>query len=140
MYNAVQIEDLYLTSDGTSGGLPCRVEIDGIARLRPAFRRTVVLPIEGKPFAQLFDNLIGEQLTMSIFVLKADEYEDLITIIDAADAGDGEIQVRIEGETGDLDLQCVLESFSQQGEFDEDRIPAVTLVWRIAAVNPPPEP
>lgn len=135
-YNRVKIADLYLTSDGTETGIPCRVDVVGLTKLRPVYRRTVVLPIEGKPHVQLFENLIGESFSMTIFQLHTDEYDDLIEIIDAADAGDGEINVTLDGETGDFDLQCVLESIDQPGEFSSNYIPSLQLVFRIASVNP----
>lgn len=133
-YNRVQIETLYLTDDGTVSGTPCLVTVSGLASLRPAKRQTVIQCI-GVPQVQLFDNLIGESFTMNVFLLGTTQYESLITAIDAAHTAGDTMNVVIEGELGDFDLECVLESISQPGEFSTGRIPSVEMVFRIAGVN-----
>lgn len=131
---------MHLTVDGTSIGMPCRVDVSGLVPLRPQFRRTVITAIEGPPAVQLFDNLVGEQLTMTIFVLMADEYEDLIEIIDTADAGTGVINIKLtDGDLGEFDLDCVLENIDQPGQFMNGRIPSLSLAFRIHTVNEPEE-
>src|SRR5690606_22552588 len=135
-YNRVQIEDLYLTDDGTNTGTPCLVEIPELAALRPAKRRTVIQCL-GAPQVQLFDNLIGEALTLKIFLLHTDEWEDVIEIIDTADTNGTTITVKItDGELGEYDLECVMDANPvQPGEFTDDRIPTVELRFRIVSVN-----
>lgn len=137
-YNRVKIEDLYLTSDGTEIGRACKVDIPSLAAKRPMFRRTVVLPIEGPPKVQLFENLIGEQLSLTIFVIHKEEFDNLVEIIDAADLSDGIINIQLSGgDYGDFDLDCVLENFDQpSGEFFDGRIPGLVMTFRIASVNP----
>ncbi|MBX3288444.1 MAG: hypothetical protein KF855_03770 [Acidobacteria bacterium] len=135
-YNRIQIGDIHLTEDGTALGKPCRVEVEGLVPLRPRYRRTLVRPIEGPAKRQLFDNLIGEQITMTIFQLRAETYEDLLELIDEADESTGEINTKIFGDLGDFDLDCVLESNpTQPGQFRNGIIPSVSLVWSIVAVN-----
>ena len=134
-HNKVQIETLYLTNDGTQSGEACLVEIPELASLRPAKRRTVIQCL-GAPQVQLFDGLIGEPLTLKIFLLHTDEWDDLITLIDAADTNGTTLTVKItDSELGDFDLECVVESITQSGEFSDDRIPSVELRLRIVSVN-----
>lgn len=136
-YNHVQIGNLHLTSDGTDLGAACRVDIPSLARLRPKYRRTVIMPIEGSPVVQLFENLIGEVIQMTVFLLNSEEYEDLIEIIDAADESNGIINIKLsDGDLGEFDVDCLLESFDQpSGEFVDGRIEGLTMTWRVAAVN-----
>lgn len=136
-YNTVQIDTLYLTDDGTSSGQACLVEIPNLSALRPRYRRTVIPVIGGPPQVQLFDNLIGEAFTMTIFLLHSDEYESLLTIIDTADTNTDTINVKIAGEHGDFDLECLFESISNPPEFTDDRIPNLQITFRVASVNEP---
>lgn len=139
-FNKVKIGTLWLTDDGTETGASCLVNIPELSRLRPAKRRTVIPVIEGSPVTQLMSQL-GEVLTMSIFLLHTDEWDDLIEIIDTADSGGSDVNIIIEGELGNFDLDCVLaENPAQSGEFASGRIPEVTIQWRISDVNTYEEP
>ena len=135
-FNKVQIETLYLTDDGTSGGNSCLVTIPELASLSPAKRRTTI-PCIGTPQVQLFANLIGELLTLQIFLLKTQEYETLIGLIDTADTNGTTLTVKIEdGELGEFDLECVLDSNPvQSGEFTDGRIPSLELRLRVVSIN-----
>lgn len=135
-YNLIAIETLYLTDDGTVTGTPCRTEVKGLAELGTAMRRTLIQCI-GPPQVQLFDNLIGEPIQITVFVLQKTEYDSLITMIDAADSGSSTLTVSFSGgDLGDFDLECVLEkNLTNPGEFTDGRIPAVEINLRVVSVN-----
>lgn len=135
-YYTVQIGSIHLTSTGLEGGLPCRVEIQGLTPITPAYRRTVIQAIEGPPAVQLFDNRIGEAISMVILNIGKAVYEELIEAINDADASTGIINIKLSGgDLGEFDFDCVVESIDQPGQFRNGMIPELALVWRIHAVN-----
>jgi len=135
-FNLIQIEDIYLTSDGTSGGSRCKNEIPDLIRLRTAKRRTLVDLIEGPSQVQLFDNLIGESFTIRVQYIKKSVLDDVIEIIDLADSNHEFITVKITGgDIGEFDLECQFEAITGGSQFSNGIVKSVDISFKTAGMN-----
>lgn len=134
-YNRIQIGSVHLTADGTQMGAPCRVIVPDLAKFTLNYRRSVVSPIEGPPAVQLFDNLIGEVLQLSIFQISSAAFDSIVAELNSADESNSLIRITLtEGAFGDYDFYCTLQGMTQSGEFRDDKIPGLTFTFVIFEV------
>lgn len=133
-YNFVQIDNLYLTDDQTDTGMPCRVDIGNLAKFRMLKRTATVPIIEGPSQVQLFSQ-IGETFPMQISLLRTVDYEALLTLLNTAATNKTTNNIKIDGELGTFDLDCTLVSIDQPGEFRDNRVPKLSMVWSVAGIN-----
>ena len=138
-YNRVKIGDVHLTHDRLVGGVRCKLEVDGLAALRPGWTGYVRKPMSGKPRRFRIANT-GEGLDVIVrpTVIDKATLDDLLAIFDASNAAADTFNVTVEGDTGDFDLECV-QLLPQQiffpDRFRHERIYGVQIHMTVDAVN-----
>lgn len=134
MYSRVQIEDIYLTEDGTSGSRSCRVDIPNLSGLRPSKRATAIQAI-GTPQIQLFNNLIGEFIVISPLVLSTTTFEALVTLINTSQTNKTTLTVKIDSDQGDFDLECAYSGMTNPTESSDSRITGLQITFIVVSIN-----
>ena len=131
-YNAVKINNFWLTSDGTETGRPCRVEIPNMSALR-LDPRSVEEDLDGGQHLQ-FGEPAGFEIPMAIRVLEDDDLTDLLDEINDVEDGGNFHNLVIIGDTGNFDLDCALVSIGDQG-FSDGRIQSLNFLFRVDTMN-----
>lgn len=141
-YYKVQLDSLWLSSDGMEPiepSLACRVEIQGLGNLATAEIGPIVKAITGKPWKFIQDNLgEGVDLVIKPLVMSNALLDDIITIIDAANASDDTVNLILtDGELPDRDLNCRPgePAITYSGSFDEGRIYDVQINLTVDSIN-----
>ncbi len=113
----VQLDSLYLTTDGMADGTPCKTEIPGLHRLVFSKRQAVQLAIDKTPYMQIFDNSKkGELVSIIANIILKDVYDDMNSAIEAYFASPTTMSLTITGDTGTFNLS-VYPSGDGEGNF-----------------------
>jgi hypothetical protein len=65
----VQLDDLYLTSDGTSGGIRCKSEVPALDQLLLDHVGSTIIPITGRPFEFIREIEAGFEIEIKPYVI-----------------------------------------------------------------------
>lgn len=106
-YWLVQIEGIYLTSDGTSGGLECRSTVSDLAKLRMGRVGNSRKALSGRVINRTHVNLgRGGEIIIRPFVTSWSVRNSLQTILDIADSADSTFTVVISNASESFNLEC----------------------------------
>ena len=138
-YNKVSIGSIFLTDDGTETGLPCRVEVTGLDRLKPTKTGAVQIAADGTPKAFITGNT-GRGVLISIrpTAVMKDVFDDVNDAINDALGVPETINITIDGDTGTFDLDCVPslpQPIEFPGTFASEQIDDVRWSFIVSAVN-----
>lgn len=107
-FNLISINNIYLTSDGTAVGNPCKTSVTGLDSLNLDYVGTNVIALDGTPYAQILHNR-GKGLPFSIKVQSMTEsrFTSLVSAVNSAIGLSQTIEVYLQGETGTFALACL---------------------------------
>lgn len=127
----LQIGSVYLTSDGTSAGLPCKLKIGGVEALRVNYAGQTAPSADGTPQTVAF--LVGTKsrpLSVTVETLPKTVFDSLVTVINNALQNNSTITLVGTGDYGDFNIACVPTlptPISSSGEFINGRLKQVVL-------------
>lgn len=139
-YNRVKIGTVYLTDDGTDTGMPCRVEVAGLDRLKAVKTGAMAVSADGTPYAFVTDNQ-GKGATLSIkpFAVRKAVFDDVVDVVNAALTAGTVVNVTFtDGDVGDFDVDClpVLPNpVTFPGTFSSGIIDGVEIRFAVTEVN-----
>ncbi|HEY0048193.1 MAG TPA: hypothetical protein VGB68_02830 [Pyrinomonadaceae bacterium] len=130
----IQLDSIYLTSDGTETGTPCKLEVPNAAALMLPFTGTTVPAADGTPVTQILESVKGIAFEIKINVLTADVWEDVKTLIITALENSDTIEITATGDAGDFTVEAepVLPQPFLFESFINDRIKGITLRFMTA--------
>ena len=109
----IQIETIYLTSDGLAGGTKCRSLVSGVDQLSLDFIRTVEPSRDGTPVVQTFAYTKGKPIEIQIETLPKAVGEDLIELFnDLMQNATTLTVIGSEAETPSFNVECEFLSFN----------------------------
>jgi hypothetical protein len=136
-YNRVKIGAIYLTDDGLGTGVPCRVEVAGLSRLKLSKTGVVRTAADGTPYPYTLDNAgQGAPIQIRSLVTMKNVFDDVVAEIEAA-AG-APLNITVDGDTGSFDLDCYPahpNAIEFPGGFSEGRIEGVTFNFVVKEIN-----
>lgn len=119
-FYTVQLDDLYLTSDGSSSGTPCKLELDGVAFARQTVAGNVDFRADGSPVFQTIALSTGKPLRVSIVTVVESVLDSLVDNLNDALETETPIAFVAVGDSGDLAVN-VLPDPSEPIRFGEFR-------------------
>lgn len=134
----LQLETVYLTHNGLTGGRPCKLRIAGLAGLRVAYGGQTAPSADGTPYTVAFARAKGQTLTVTVSALPSGVYESLVTLINQAIANNTTITAIGDGNEGDFNLElmpAMPEPIALSGEFSNDVLRNVGLNFIVYGVN-----
>jgi hypothetical protein len=139
-FNTVQIETLYLTETGLSGGIPCKVEVSGLEALMLAYSGSVAIAADGTPYSFVQSNAEAQGSPIAILIehLTTGVLSSLKTLFNAAIGGGTTLTVVINGDLGNFSLECqplFPKPIDPSGKFRNGRIFGLTLNLIVQSVN-----
>jgi hypothetical protein len=81
-YPLIQLNSIYLTTNGMAGGKPCKTRVDGLKRLFKDVSIQVIKSLNGTPYYQLSDVQAGLPIDITIDSLEQDVFDDIKGAID----------------------------------------------------------
>jgi hypothetical protein len=125
----VQIDDIYLTSDGTAAGDECKLEVSNVEDLLTTVAGTVTPSIGGAPVIQTIPWTSGKQFDVRVTVLNKPQWEALKTLLNDSLSGGSTFTVAGTGDIGDFSVN--VRAFPQKpfaaARFKNERIYGVVL-------------
>lgn len=124
-YALIQLESLYLTSNGLVGGTRCQHEITGLAHLALTKSFQVTKALTGLSYMQTSDAQLGVPIVIKVFQMLDTVYASWVA----------EIQAVLDGTKTELDLEI---TGSAYGAFSVDVVPNINPVrhaGRFTATN-----
>jgi len=128
-YNTVQINSLYLTKDGLSGGIPCKLTVAGLDALKPPVSAGVKKALDGTPYRRTVDfGGRGFDISITVEILLKDVFDDVNDEINDAITDEETLSLVITGDTGTFNLTVIPgeKPIQFSGEFINERIKQVT--------------
>lgn len=109
-YARVQIGALYLTSDGTQFGAPCRCRVENEAAFASSLSASTVLAVDATPHTQVFDRGVrGIELTVVIEYCPETLLASLVSLLNNALQNLSTVRVTVQS-LSDFDVQAVVQS------------------------------
>lgn len=106
-YYAIRFGSIYLTSDGTSGGIPAKLNVEGWQNLINPVTGNVVRANAGNAIRQTILRPGGDLLIVSVETwLTKSVWDSIKTLFDAANSADTAITVIGTGDTGNFTKTC----------------------------------
>jgi hypothetical protein len=128
-FYAVQIDSIYLTSDGTSAGDKCKLEIPGVEDLLMSVAGSAIATASGRVVMQTVEWTKGKVFDIRVETLMKDVWEDLKTLINDALDDDSDFEITGTGDIGNFTV--TVKPFPQKpfsaASFINERIKAVNL-------------
>jgi hypothetical protein len=104
----IQLNSVYLTSDGTSSGKRCKLTVSGVENLVRTRTGFTSLAIDGTPVTQIVEqNGKGFAVEISIETLTKTVFDDLIELINNALVQSATIDLIGTGETGNFNVDVI---------------------------------
>jgi hypothetical protein len=135
-YNRVKIGDVWLTKDGSEGGTPCKVIVQGLERLKLTMNGKVEIMADGTPVAVLSD-VKGVPLTVRAEAMRKSVFDSIVAVFEQFIDDGLPFDLSIEGDTGDWadgDVLSVIPDFPNHiafsGEFLNEIIDQVSFQMR----------
>lgn len=133
-FNRLKINDLYFTQTGLADGIPCILEASGLLPLRLARQRNVIVALDGSTVVQKSQTK-GMPIQITIGTIMSDTLDDLIGILNDAEADEQLLELLVTGDEGVFDLSCELTNFTSAGKFENKQVYDVRLDLIVAVVN-----
>lgn len=112
-----QINDFYLTSDGSVNGDLCKTNVSGVSDLRADFKKTLIQNFDGSQTAQVYEFDSNKLIEIQIQSLPETIGEQLVTLFNSLETVD---VIGSGGDTGDFSSVCEIVSFDYK-EFKNGR-------------------
>ena len=128
-FYAIQIDTIFLTSNGSNTGTPCKLTVSNVEDLLTNVIGAAVPTVGGNVVFQLVPFTRGKQFDIQIEVLNLAQWNDLKTLINSRLAADTSFTVSGTGDTGNFSVSAKpfpQKPFSAQS-FLNNRINGVTL-------------
>jgi hypothetical protein len=125
----VKIGSIYLTSDGTSAGLPCKVLCRGVESFRSKYARAVVIAASGKAYELQVDlDQEGKHFEVELTNCPVELYEALLTLLNTAEDALSTLRIIGLGLPSNFDVQAMPgENWLSTGQFSGGYINNVVL-------------
>lgn len=130
----IQLDSIYLTSDGTVSGVPCKLEIPEVSDVIDGFAQNPVIANNGEVVHQTFEQINGKIFNIAVEVMTKTLWESLKTLRDTALGSSLTINVIGTGDIGDFDIEAIPLKFLSN-QFITDRIKDVTLSFISVSQN-----
>lgn len=111
----IQLEAIFLTKTGLTDGIPCKTRVDGLAALAVTKDHGVTLALNGLPYLQIVDSMLGKPIGIFYDQMTEAVYDSIVA----------EIQAVLDGSKTELDLEI---TDSPYGSFSLDVVPDVNPV------------
>lgn len=98
----IQIDSIYLTSDGTSAGDKCKLEVSNLEDLLVSVAGVAIPTASGRVVTQTVEWTKGKTFEIRINTLAADVWDDLKTLINDALDDDSDFEIIGTGDTGNF--------------------------------------
>lgn len=140
-YNLISIGSVYLTSDGTSMGNPCRTKVHGHGKLLNTYTGQIQKNLKNVPIAQVTPEVeagVGEEISIEIRKLTIETLGDIQDEINAAYAASTTLNVVSVGTVGTFNLETLAklpDAISDPSDVDEDYIYGITITFTVAGIN-----
>ncbi len=121
----IQIDDVFLTRDGTETGRACLLSVAGASDLLNNFSGNITPAVDGTPIVQTFETgTKGKILEIKVDVLLAEVWSSIVNLINAALLAGETVNIIGAGDIGDFDVDCfpLLPKPFEANEFIEGRI------------------
>ncbi|MGB7925600.1 MAG: hypothetical protein WCF57_20345 [Pyrinomonadaceae bacterium] len=106
-YFTGRIGDIFLTSDGTESGIPCRIEVEGSDAFADDVAVGVTYGADGSPFFQAVTlNKKGVQFEIRIAYCPSSLKDSLDALIAATRSTSATVRVRLNSIKRDIDVQA----------------------------------
>lgn len=100
----IQIASVYLTSDGTAAGDPCKLNVPGVEDLLTTITGAAIPAIGGGSVLQLVPWTAGKQLQIEVETVMEDVWNDLVDLILDALTNDTSFTIIGTGDIGDFSV------------------------------------
>jgi hypothetical protein len=128
-YNAVRINELYLTKDSSQMEDPCRLSIAGLDKLKTSTKGRIVYGLDNTP-TRVSADFSGKGINIGVTVetLYKAVFDALNAEVDTACSNFSTLDLVITGDTGTFNLTVIPgeEPIQFNGEFKNGRIKKVT--------------
>ncbi|HEX8248965.1 MAG TPA: hypothetical protein VF599_12380 [Pyrinomonadaceae bacterium] len=133
-FYGIQLDSIYLTSDGTAMGDACKLQVTNAAALMLPFTGVTIPAADGTPVTQILESDKGIPFEIKINVLTADVWEDVKSLIITALENSDTIEIAAAGDAGDFTVSAepVLPQPFAFDSFINDRIKGITLRFMTA--------
>lgn len=113
IFYKIQIEGIYLTQTGLTGGRKCKTSVSGVDALSMDYIRTVNTSRDGTPIIQTYPYTRGKPIEILIDILPKAVGEDLIELFNDSMLNQATLTVvGTEAETPDFTATCEFLSFN----------------------------
>ncbi len=125
----IQIGDVVLSSDGTSGGNRCKLEVENIKLLLRDSIGVSIPSVGGSRVSQVVPWTAGKPFAVKIDVIGKDEFDDLKALMDTSVETGSTFTVTGEGTPGDFTVSAEAdpENPYEWESFTQTRINNLTL-------------
>lgn len=117
-YNLISIDSIYLTSDGTALGTPCKTKVSGLNSAQLEKSGTVIPASDGTMYVQLIDNK-GVNISIELDWITKAVFDSLIALFNSVISEGNAFSLNISGDTGTFAFNSV-PAFPDPVEFSGD--------------------
>lgn len=120
----IQLNNIYLTDDATSAGVPCKLSVTGAAAVAQTRTGQTTIAADGTPVNQTFAAAAGKVLEIKVETLTAAVWADIILLFNDALSNSATINIVGTGEIGNFDVSVLplLPKPFEASEFTNGRI------------------
>lgn len=133
-FNLISLDTIYLTTDGTEDGVPCKLDFPNGSLLSGTYQGATIKSANDTPYTFLMPHRRkGTILPIKVYQVMGDVLEAVSDLFDAAALAGDTIPMTVVGDTGDYNLEVTgyyadgIRPVQFPGKFNKDRIYDVTL-------------
>jgi len=102
----IRIHGVFLTEDGTSSGLPCKLSVENVEDLLTTVAGNVQPSANGTPIFQLVEWTAGKQFAVRVSILTKDVWLILCELLNTTLEDGAAISIAGAGDTGDFTVSA----------------------------------
>ena len=102
----IRIHGIFLTEDGTTAGLPCKLSVENVEDLLTTVAGNVRLSANGTPIFQLVEWTAGKQFAVRVSTLTKDVWLSLCELLNTTLEEDVAISIEGSGDIGDFTVSA----------------------------------
>lgn len=107
-FYTIQLDDVYLTDTGATGGNPCKLALTGADALLSPFSGSTTISADGSPINQIFETGgKGKTLEIRPLILMQSVWTDIVSLINTALADSATINIKGTGDIGVFDVNAL---------------------------------